>query len=127
MVNMTLIIGRVVKTYTEVFNSNETITVVVKTGGGISQSGKAWEQHAACRFWGDAKKYASPENTVPGTLVKIDASTPSREGGEKKIWFSNIQSRFLTVLDKPRAAPVSSAAAAPGPSDSFPDLDVLPF
>ena len=119
MINTGLVVGRV----TEVADDRDAVIVVVKTGGGTSRAGKAWEEFAACRFYGDAKKWAN--GLAPGDLVKVDGSVKSRKS-DKGGWFSSFEARYLQKMEVPGAAKHTrtTAAAPPPPSD---DDSNLPF
>ena len=115
MINTGLVVGRV----TEVADDRDAVIVVVKTGGGVARgSGKAWEEFAACRFYGDAKKWAN--GLAPGDLVKVDGSVKSRKS-DKGGWFSSFEARYLQKMEVPGAAKHTRVSAPkPADDDDFP-------
>lgn len=90
MVNTVIIVGRVV----EVVPDRDAINVIVRTGSGTKRAGGEWTEDAACRFWGDAKKYT--DVCTPGVLVRIDASAKSRKGDRG--YFTSVEARYAQVI-----------------------------
>jgi hypothetical protein len=119
MINIAIVVGTVV----EAFEERGATFVVLKIASGSKQSGGSWEELVACRFWGDAVKYA--QKCEAGALVRVDGSIKSRKG-DKGGWFTGFEARFASVIAPSTAvAPKATSKAAEAAAHGY-DSDV-PF
>jgi hypothetical protein len=111
MYAMAVVIGTVV----EAFEDHGAKFLVV-----LSKDTAKWKGHVACRFYGEAGKWAAKAQN--GDLVKIDGEPSSRK--HKDRWFTEFNARYLEVLR------TTGSAAAPEQQPSLPaggDEDGIPF
>ncbi len=122
MLNQTTIIGRVV----EVLPDRDAINVVIRTGSG-EKNGRAWDELAVVRFWGDVKKYT--DNLGVNDLVRVDASVKSRPA-TKGGYFTACEARYLKRIEggaQPAAARGEPPKLWNEPKPADDDIDDTPF
>lgn len=112
MYSSAVVIGRVV----EAFEDHGAKFLVVR-----SKDTAKFQGHVACRFYGEAGKWA--DRAANGDLVRIDGEPSSRNA--KGRWFTEFNARYLEVLTAP-AASAPAAAASPGGTPPGSDDDI-PF
>jgi hypothetical protein len=107
MYSSAVVIGRVV----EAFEDHGAKFLVVHT-----KDTPKFQGHVACRFYGDAGKWA--DRAANGDLVRIDGEPSSRNA--KGRWYTEFNARYLEVLTPPAAKAAADDNAPAGDDSSIP-------